>query len=1221
MFATLLTICLGISSASAMERHFYIAAEDVFWNYAPSGRNLVTADSKASSEKIVTGPDRIGNIYKKAIYRGYTDGSFTQRVQVPEWAGFVGPLIAAEVEDVVFIHFRNMATGSNFSVHPHGYQYNKANEGAVYIDGTSGNDKLEDAVPPGGSVTYMWHASRIHGPTDQDDNCYAFTYHSHTMAPKDVDTGLVGVGLICRKGTLDAQGNRIDVDREFYLYADVADENNNWYADEHVLSCGNVTLCQSLKEADNEDFMESNKMSHINGFVYGNLPDFTTCEGENIVWYFMSINQGIHTIHANGQTMIIEKKRTDTAVLHPASVYSGYMTPVNPGRWLLYCRNQKHYDEGMQAFLNVRQWPQLPEERLPEPVGVVRPGYTRRFFIAIEEVLWDYAPGVDINTIPGASTFLERGNNRIGNVYKKAMYVEYADPSFTVRKQYGFPQLHYGLSGPPIKVEEGERVVVVVMNKASRQYSFLANGVRMTKDNEGAYYKNIRMDSQMTGAIVSPGFSRTYEFDVPTEAALTSHNTDCVTYMYHSAVDLTRDIYTGLFGPLLVCKYGTLAPNGRQIGVDREWFLNWMVIDENKSWYIDENIARFTGQPTTVDKSDSEFQLSNKMRAINGRTFGTLNGLQMCTSETVKWHMYGLGGQVDHHHFSFEGNNFKFDNRNLDTASVFPGVGQTVTMSPDQTGQLLLRDGQLGFEAEGMYAWYNVLTCGGQSPRNMPASVLRDLNSPVELQARTANIPKPLLPRMEGIVRRFYIAAVEQNWDYAPIKVDPIDGSSLLNPDHKGYIFIRNDPPYRGTIYYKALYREFTDSTFTKMKQRTPNELHLGVLGPVVNGNVFDTIEIVFRNFATFPYNIIPRNVVFKDGSSITSAPSTMPGETRVYTYIIPERSGPTSKQPNCVGSLYVSRVTPMKDTYSGLVGPFVVCKEGILDSFGRRTDGVTKEFATGFIIFDENKSNYRDVNFANTPPQSITDPDFIESNIMHSINGFIYGNLKGLVFSEMEHSAWYVFGLGSVEDIHTVHYHGQLYIRKTSLTLKRDVLEVFAGTYETVEMLGYNPGTWLFHCHVGAHALEGMETTYTVLPRFDSDKPVHKPHNPRHEPQNPGYGRRRGQKQRNPGYGRMRGQQQRNPGYGRTRGHKQRKSESGQLLTGHGTLRNVQPAPVASGITQQTNKLKQRTIPSRNRADTTFKLRKPTQKKRQRTGQRGSSKDALFHKRSYFAH
>lgn len=179
-----------------------------------------------------------------------------------------------------------------------------------------------------------------------------------------------------------------------------------------------------------------------------------------------------------------------------------------------------------------------------------------------------------------------------------------------------------------------------------------------------------------------------------------------------------------------------------------------------------------------------------------------------------------------------------------------------------------------------------------------------------------------------------------------------------------------------------------------------------------------------------------------------------------------------------------------MNDTFSGLVGSFVICKRGVLDPVGRRTDGVTKEFATGFIIFDENLSNYRETNFAHVPQATLDDPDFVESNIMHSINGFIYGNLKGLEFSVNEHSAWYVFGLGSVEDIHTVHYHGQLYVRKTSLTLKRDVLEVFAGTYETVEMIGYNPGTWLFHCHVAAHAMEGMETSYTVLPANNTHPP-----------------------------------------------------------------------------------------------------------------------------------
>jgi ceruloplasmin len=51
-----------------------------------------------------------------------------------------------------------------------------------------------------------------------------------------------------------------------------------------------------------------------------------------------------------------------------------------------------------------------------------------------------------------------------------------------------------------------------------------------------------------------------------------------------------------------------------QVGVDREFYLNWMVIDENLSWYIDDNIKAFTTQPYTVNKQDPQFQLSNRMR-------------------------------------------------------------------------------------------------------------------------------------------------------------------------------------------------------------------------------------------------------------------------------------------------------------------------------------------------------------------------------------------------------------------------------------------------------------------------------------------------------------------------------------------------------------------------------------------------------------------------------
>lgn len=85
---------------------------------------------------------------------------------------------------------------------------------------------------------------------------------------------------------------------------------------------------------------------------------------------------------------------------------------------------------------------------------------------------------------------MQQGRQRIGSVYKKAVYREYTDKTFTMPKPRGKREFHYGLAGPPIKAEVGESVIVVIINRATRPYSFLANGVSITKDNEGAFYKN-----------------------------------------------------------------------------------------------------------------------------------------------------------------------------------------------------------------------------------------------------------------------------------------------------------------------------------------------------------------------------------------------------------------------------------------------------------------------------------------------------------------------------------------------------------------------------------------------------------------------------------------------------------------------------------------------------------------------------------------------------------
>jgi len=35
-----------------------------------------------------------------------------------------------------------------------------------------------------------------------------------------------------------------------------------------------------------------------------------------------------------------------------------------------------------------------------------------------------------------------------------------------------------------------------------------------------------------------------------------------------------------------------------------------------------------------------------------------------------------------------------------------------------------------------------------------------------------------------------------------------------------------------------------------------------------------------------------------------------------------------------------------------------------------------------------------------------------------------------------------------------------------------------------TAEMVPDDPGTWLFHCHVGPHLQAGMQSLYRVQPR-----------------------------------------------------------------------------------------------------------------------------------------
>ncbi|MEQ2269170.1 hypothetical protein XENORESO_000696 [Xenotaenia resolanae] len=61
---------------------------------------------------------------------------------------------------------------------------------------------------------------------------------------------------------------------------------------------------------------------------------------------------------------------------------------------------------------------------------------------------------------------------------------------------------------------------------------------------------------------------------------------ECRTWAYYSGVNPERDIHTGLIGPLLVCREGTLKNKSLNT---REFVLLFMTFDESQSWYYAQN--------------------------------------------------------------------------------------------------------------------------------------------------------------------------------------------------------------------------------------------------------------------------------------------------------------------------------------------------------------------------------------------------------------------------------------------------------------------------------------------------------------------------------------------------------------------------------------------------------------------------------------------------------
>ncbi len=356
----------------AKTRVYFIGADEQPWNYAPGGDRLSSTGKDPESDVwMKRGIDGSPPVFRKALYREYTDGTFhTRKVRLPEQEhlGILGPIIRAEVGDSIEVTLKNN-TLMPVSLHPHGVFYAKASEGARYRSSATAADEAGDSVAPGQTYVYHWEVPERAGPGPNDPSSVVWLYHSHVDSMRDTAAGLVGVLVITRRGAAKEDGSPKDVDREFVTYFGICDETLSLYSvtNTHLFAPGTAAATTDKDEkapmvmpmlpgtSTDVGSADANKFFAINGYIFGNVPGLKMKVGERVRWYLVALGgeSDLHTPHWHGNTVTVGGRRTDVVELLPASMQVADMIPDDPGIWMFHCHVEDHMMAGMTALYEV----------------------------------------------------------------------------------------------------------------------------------------------------------------------------------------------------------------------------------------------------------------------------------------------------------------------------------------------------------------------------------------------------------------------------------------------------------------------------------------------------------------------------------------------------------------------------------------------------------------------------------------------------------------------------------------------------------------------------------------------------------------------------------------------------------------------------------------------------------------------------------------------------
>uniref|UniRef100_A0A673LFB8 ferroxidase n=1 Tax=Sinocyclocheilus rhinocerous TaxID=307959 RepID=A0A673LFB8_9TELE len=648
----------------------------------------------------------------------------------------------------------------------------------------------------------------------------------------------------------------------------------------------------------------------------------------------------------------------------------------------------------------------------------------RRYYIAAVNINWDYTSA---------------GQQR----YEKDHYLlEY--------KLIQFDCLPFAwLLGPTLRGQEGDTIIVTFKNMADHPCSIHPHGIAYGKQSEGSLYFDNTSLYEKEDDVILPGQEHTYQWEVTSEVTPMAADPPCITYTYLSHFDIVKDYNAGLIGTMLICKKGTLDGSGNQIHFHQEAVLLFGVFDENKSWYS-------TGGPE---------QAHNVKYTINGYTNGSVPDLDICVHSKVSWHLLGMSSEPELFSVHFNGQVLLHDGHKTSSVGIISGTATSASMNGIHPGRWLISS-HISRHLEG-------------KNESLLISYLQRLT---------------IQQKQESQEWTYYIAAEEMIWDYAPNMPENMDGYVDFRSK-----YLKQGPQRIGKKYKKAVFTQYKDGAFKERAEDKQRKKELGILGPVIRAQIRDVIKIVFKNKASRPYSIYPHGLTIDkaaEGKKMylnkiavhlkgNQTHGIQPGEIYTYTWSVSEEDTPTDSDPRCLTRMYHSAVDTPRDIASGLVGPLLICKSQSLNKKNVQLKADKEQHAM-FTVFDENKSWYHDENINTycSDPKRVKrdDPEFYKSNVMHTINGYVYESGQELGFCNGEIVTWHVSNVGEQDYIQTATFYGHTFELKNR---EEDMLSLFPMTGETITMNMLNIGIWLLASLNSHDSTKGMRVKFKDLECF----------------------------------------------------------------------------------------------------------------------------------------